>query len=191
MNTPAHIVANLIVLDRNPSTRNSWLIVAGSFLPDLPMFYFYFVEKMIRQTQEHMIWSVSYYDPKWQNFIDFFNSLPLILLGLGLAHFKKYKGLQLFFGGMLLHVMLDFPLHHDDAHRHLFPLSDWRFKSPFSYWDPQHFGTIFLPIEIALVVVCSILLVWRYPTMKGRMAVSTLALLYLGNIAFAFLMWGS
>jgi len=32
-------------------------------------------------------------------------------------------------------MVLDFPFHAEDAHKHFWPLSDWRFHSPFSYWD--------------------------------------------------------
>jgi len=37
---------------------------------------------------------------------------------------------------MALHALFDFPLHHDDGHRHFWPFSEFRFDSPVSYWDP-------------------------------------------------------
>lgn len=60
----------------------------------------------------------------------------------------------------LLHLAGDLPLHAEDAHRHLWPLSDWRFISPVSYWDPAHYGRIAAPIE-ALFAAGLIVLLWR------------------------------
>ena len=57
---------------------------------------------------------------------------------------------------MTLHCLADLALHREDAHGHLFPLSDWRFTSPVSYWDPAHYGLIFAACELVLVAVGSI-----------------------------------
>jgi hypothetical protein len=53
---------------------------------------------------------------------------------------------------LVCHSLLDFPVHHDDAHRHFFPFSNYRFFSPFSYWDPNHYGRIVALIEMTLVL---------------------------------------
>jgi hypothetical protein len=42
----------------------------------------------------------------------------------------------------------DLPLHHEDAHRHFLPFTNWRFISPVSYWDPEYHGRIIAVIEI-------------------------------------------
>lgn len=47
------------------------------------------------------------------------------------------------------------------AHRHLFPLSDWRFASPVSYWDPAHHGDVFLAAEADLVALGGLVLLRR------------------------------
>ena len=41
--------------------------------------------------------------------------------------------------------------HRDDSHRHPYPLSDWRFISPLSYWDPVHHGQWLGLAEASLV----------------------------------------
>ncbi|MGY8813645.1 MAG: hypothetical protein ACKVHQ_02860 [Gammaproteobacteria bacterium] len=120
MNTPAHVILNLVILSRARVTRTHVYIITGSLLPDLPMFIFYFVERFIRGVPERTIWSQSYYFPGWQNFIDVFNSVPLIILGGAVAWYFKARLIVLLCASMLLHVALDFPLHHDDAHRHFF-----------------------------------------------------------------------
>ena len=67
---------------------------------------------------------------------------------------------------MLLHSLGDFPLHHDDAHRHFFPFSDWRFISPISYWDPAHYGNWASLLEIFAVLAISIFLYCRQALLR-------------------------
>jgi hypothetical protein len=74
-------------------------------------------------------------------------------------------------------LSLVLPLHHDDGHRHLFPLLDWRFESPISYWDPAHYGKVFGPADAALAIVCCALLWRRTASRTGR---AVLALVVLG-----------
>jgi len=60
----------------------------------------------------------------------------------------------------LLHLGLDFLLHHDDGRAHFWPISNWIFQSPVSYWDSNHYGNIVGPIEILLsLAACAYL--WR------------------------------
>jgi hypothetical protein len=55
--------------------------------------------------------------------------------------------------GTGLHTLLDIPTHHDDGPLLLFPFDlHTRFLSPVSYWDPEHYGLIVFPIEIALML---------------------------------------
>ncbi|MFT5739015.1 MAG: hypothetical protein ACI9LO_002853 [Planctomycetota bacterium] len=81
MNTPAHVVINLLVLSRNPNHRKSLAIVAGALIPDMVIIVFYGWHKLIG-TAERQIWSIEYYQPFWQGWIDSFNSIPLILLAM-------------------------------------------------------------------------------------------------------------
>ena len=57
-------------------------------------------------------------------------------------------------GAALLHLGFDFLLHNDDGRAHFWPLSNWVFQSPVSYWDPDHYGNIAGSIEVALSVLC-------------------------------------
>ena len=61
----------------------------------------------------------------------FLTLFPLIILGVLLAYYYGINWLIALFASMALHCFKDLPLHNDDAHRHFFPLSDWRFKQPF------------------------------------------------------------
>ncbi len=186
MNTPAHVVINLLCLGRSGQSLKP--IVLGALMPDAPMVVFYAVEKL-RGTAEGIIWGQSYYQPHWQNFIDFFNSIPLILVGLAIATtIGSTAGIALL-ASMLLHVLEDLPVHHDDAHRHFYPLSNWRFESPVSYWDVDHYGGIVSMLEI-LVVLAGCIFLWRiYRTRGARFLLGSIGLLYASYFIFAFSVW--
>ena len=68
----------------------------------------------------------------------------------------------------LTHLAADLPVHVDDAHRHLWPLSDWKFISPVSYWDPGHHGTAFSIFEALLGVVLCVILLRRFESWLVR-----------------------
>lgn len=163
-------------------------IVLGALVPDAPMFVFYIVEKL-RHTPERVIWSTSYFEPHWQDFFDVPNSLPLIAVGLAVALWRKRRGAVLFFASMGLHVLADLPLHHADAHRHLLPLSSWRFESPVSYWNPAYYGMIAAPLEALLALTCCALLARRHPSRRARIAIAGLSAVYLATIGFVVWAW--
>lgn len=190
MNTPAHAVVNLLILGRRAPPKVQLTIVAGSFLPDLPIIAFYFTEKVLRQTPEPIIWSQIYYRAGWQNFFDLFNSLPLIGVGIIIALYTRARTWVAFFAAMGLHALGDLPLHHDDAHRHLYPFSDWRFHSPVSYWDPRHYGGIVAPLECLLVVVGSVVIYRCAHSSASKALVLILGAVYLAFLGFAFSFWG-
>ena len=85
-----------------------------------------------------------------------------------------------FAGAGFLHLTLDFPLHHDDGRSHFWPVSDWIFESPVSYWDPNTHGGIFSVFEIALCIALLTLL-WR--RFSGNFARSATLLVGLLQVA--------
>ena len=97
---------------------------------------------------------------------------------------------KLLFASMLLHVAGDLPFHHDDGHRHFFPFSDWRFESPISYWDRDHYGGVFAWVEAAAVFAGCLVLVWRGSPMPTRILAGIVGSLYLAFGAYAAAVWG-
>lgn len=160
MNTPAHLVVNLAVLGGGRRGRYARQIAAGAVLCDLPMLLFFAWESLVQGSSQEFIWGHAYFEAGWQLFFDLFNSIPLALLGLAVSLAARRSGAALLFASVLLHTGLDLPLHHDDGHGHLWPLSAWRFESPVSYWDPAHHGAWGALLESVLVVVCCGVL-WR------------------------------
>ena len=164
MNTPTHAIVNLALLGRKTNPERNWPIVLGALIPDVAMFVFYGWAKLIADMQEDQIWDVAYYEPFWQNMFDVWNSIPLALMGIGVGVWLRMRkrwrvwgnAIAICCASIILHCLADLPVHREDAHRHFWPLTNYRFESPISYWDPGHYGNIFVLLEIGLAIGLSI-----------------------------------
>ncbi|MFQ5670724.1 MAG: hypothetical protein ACE5HD_09445 [Acidobacteriota bacterium] len=184
MNTPAHAIFNLALLARRGKARLQAAVLAGAVLPDLPILLFYVYEKTVVGAREAVIWSETYWRAGWQNLFDSFHSLPFMAVGYLLARRAGSAAWSLFFLSMGCHVLGDLPLHHDDAHRHFFPLSNWRFASPVSYWDPRYHGRIVAPLEILAALLCCAILLRSRGSMAGKVAAGLVAVIYLIPVVY-------
>ncbi|BAZ44680.1 hypothetical protein NIES4102_16920 [Chondrocystis sp. NIES-4102] len=155
MNTPGHYIINLALLGKTITTFHNTAIALGAILPDLPIFSFYLINKYIYHLPETEIWSKAYYESFWQNIIASFHSIPLALLGTLICYYFNWQTGVLLFVSMICHSLFDLPVHNNDAHRHFYPFSDYRFISPFSYWDKNHYGQIVAFLEMLLILVSS------------------------------------
>jgi hypothetical protein len=81
-------------------------------------------------------------------------------IGLGLAIALRSAWAIALCGSALMHLGFDFLLHHDDGRAHFWPLSNWIFQSPVSYWDPAHYGTWVGMIEISVSLILCVV-IWR------------------------------
>lgn len=151
MNTPTHITLALATLGKKDKPKNNIWIFAGALVPDIAMFFLFFYE-MIIGTPQRIIWDEKYFSPLWQNTVDMFNSFPIFVALLLVSVYKKWNLLTIFCLASMLHIAGDFPLHNDDAHRHFYPFSNWRFESPVSYWDPNFYGQYWSIFEIFLLL---------------------------------------
>lgn len=213
MNTPTHILLSVATLTRDRGNGESTYVgpaVLGAVLPDAPMFGFYAVEKFLIGSSERNIWDTRYFLPAWQDFFDLFNSIPIALAGLliclagsrrrpkdsvekdldrqpvgSLAQigFGSWRGWAVLFASMLLHMLADLPLHHDDGHRHLWPIWNWRFESPVSYWDPSHFGIQAAAAELLLFVACYVISMRKHKRIAIRVGLTLLAAAHLSLVA--------
>ena len=92
-----------------------------------------------------------------QTIIAIFHSIPLAFIGFAIASFYQWKILQILCLSLILHSLFDLPVHHDDAHRHLYPFSKYRLISPFSYLDVKHYVSVVSLVEILLVFLSTII----------------------------------
>jgi len=170
MNTQTHILVAAAIFAR-PGRENRARNVAaltGAMAPDIVIFAMFAWSK-VTGAPESEVWRTWYFTPPWQTAIDWTNSVPLmaaLLLAVWIVRRRPaaLTGLLAFMTVFALsgltHVAGDLPLHVNDGHAHFIPLSDWRFVSPVSYWDPNHFGTSVGLIEIVLGVTLIVIL-WR------------------------------
>jgi hypothetical protein len=153
MKTPSHAIINLAILAKPQLPQANLIIASGGILPDIPIFLFYFWAKYMARLPEGTIWSKAYYEPFVQNIVALFHSIPLAGIGWLIAYYLGWPSVQILFLSIILHSLGDLPVHNDDAHRHFFPFSNYRFISPFSYWDRKHYGSIFSLVEMLLVLL--------------------------------------
>ena len=86
----------------------------------------------------------------------------------------------------LLHSFIDFLCHRDDAHMHFWPLTEWRFRSPVSYWDSAHYGTYFGMFEAFLGLLMVTVLIRRYKKPGIRLVLALAVIAYAAVPAFYF-----
>jgi hypothetical protein len=156
---------NLLILGRDQDSKKTAFIVVGAILPDAAMFVFY-LWQLTLGTAESSIWSIEYHRPGWQAIFDLSHSIPLALLGMLIGWKTNRPWLLVFFSSILLHALGDLPLHQEDAHRHFFPLSEWRFFSPVSYWNPAYYGDWVGMLEFLAVFGAVIYLYLKQPRLK-------------------------
>jgi len=163
-----------------------WVFL-GALMPDLPVLAFYFVCRFLLGLSDDEIWKDVYYRERWFNVFATFHSIPLTaaIAGIGLA--LGSPAMALFGASMCLHNIVDLPLHANDAHRHFYPLSNYRFKSPVSYWNPRHWGRIAAAGEMVVLAACSVYLFPALVTTWAKAALVFANIAYLvGYLAFYY-----
>lgn len=187
MNTPSHAIINLVLLTKPQLPQANLAIVIGGILPDIPIFIFYFWAKFIARLPEAKIWSEAYYQPLIQNLVAIFHSIPLAIIGLLISYYFGWEILQVIYISLVLHSLLDLPVHNDDAHRHFFPFSNYRFISPISYWDPKHYGSIVALIEILLVLLATLRVFPGINSFVGKGLIILVNIFYWGSYFYFYL----
>jgi hypothetical protein len=157
MNTPTHAALNFLVLGRKPAAPRAWIVLAA-VLPDVPMFAFFLYEARVRGESMERIFREIYFEPGWQTLFDVFHSIPLfVLLGLWFLWRRQRTG-QLFAASLLLHSLVDWPTHLEDAHAYFWPI--WRepLRGFVSYWHP---GSKFWLLELFICGSAAAWIVWE------------------------------
>ncbi len=152
MNTPAHLLIGAAAFARPARGRILWAAVLGSLLPDLSLYLMAGVSLHILNIPPHVVFDELYFSPQWQTVFAIDNSFILWGLALALGLWRGWQVLTVAASAGLLHIMMDFGLHAGDGRPHFWPLSDWVFHSPVSYWDTSHHSIWVMPVSIALCV---------------------------------------
>jgi hypothetical protein len=189
MNSPTHSLLALALLSKKGQTKRNWAVFIGSLVPDLAIYLWAPYQRFVNGVSGAEMWRELYFQPPMQNLIAFFNSIPiylaLALIGW-LSRAKTFGKVLLFFAlAALIHMATDMPVHSEDAYRHFWPLTDWRFYSPLSYWDRSHHAG-WVSVFEAIIALVSIIILWkRFPKLWVKLLLSILALFY---IAFQVMM---
>lgn len=195
MMTQTHfLVAAALFCSPQRPTRQNVAVLAGAFAPDFAI-YTLFVWSKIVGIPEQELWSVVYFAEPMTTITAVGNSAPLYALiailgialvrpasvelagphaadtpvGFGRFVTASHTNMLILFGlAALTHLAGDLPVHAGDAHPHFWPITDWRFISPVSYWDPRHFGTQFSIVEIVLGIALSVIIFRRFKALWVR-----------------------
>ncbi len=191
MNTPTHTLLALALLSRPQQRKRNLTVISGSLIPDLAIFLWAPYQSFVNDVSGEEMWRELYFAPSMQNLIAWFNSIPIYLglIALGFLGRGKAWGklLLVFAAAALIHMATDLPVHAEDAYRHFWPLTDWRFYSPLSYWDEAHHARWVGTVEIILAGGCIALLWRRHPAQWVKIALLLLALFYVVVLAFIVL----
>lgn len=204
MTTPTHLILNLALYDRKQFGHSFSAVLWGALVPDLPIMLMFAWEKLVMARPLDVIRYDIYVNSLWTTVTDALNSIPFILIGLLAAlafqspWFKlrpklsltlsQVEWVKLFFISMVGHVVLDLPVHIEDAHRHLFPFSDYKFISSFSYWSSDHHAQLILMIEILLLIASSYILWRRRPSRLGHRILLAVIGLYVGVFCVRYIL---
>lgn len=182
MNTPAHLILGAAVFARPGAPWVTIAALAGALAPDLSLYVMAGWHLFWLGTNPNIVFDVLYFSDEWMQVFAVDNSFLLwgVLLGVGLL--RKSNWLIAFAGAALLHLALDFPLHHDDARPHFWPLTWWKFESPISYWDRNRFAGIVGPLEMLLSLVCLYILWRRFHAAVPRVILGVAALMQLAPV---------
>lgn len=153
--TNTHALIGLAGFWRRPLRGSGWASVVGAVLPDAFIGALLAVSRA-KKIPNKQIWSEEYFKEPWVTRGAISNSVPLwsaLLLGgtiLKVVHPKTGELVTIAAKSGLSHLAIDFATHADDAHQHFWPISDWQFNSPVSYWDVRHHANYVMPVEGAI-----------------------------------------
>jgi hypothetical protein len=194
MNTQTHVIMGAVLMGQ-AVPRRAWLGALGGITPDIPMLLIVIALKLAG-TPDRVIFGELY----WQNWWQICNAIGhnawlwggLIVLGLYMrdrltssaGSYDTWTGLSLFSGSALLHTAIDFLCHREDAHMSFWPITRWKFISPVSYYDPQHFGMWFSLFEALLGLALAFILFRQFKHRLLRLSVLIAMALYVAIPAY-------
>lgn len=168
MNTPAHLIFGAAGFARPERAGTLAAALAGALTPDLSLYIMVFVSIWILDIPARTVFDEYYYSDGWQSVFAVDNSFILWGLFLCLALWKSRPLLTAFAGAGFLHLAFDFPLHTHDARMHFWPVSDWVFESPVSYWDHAAHAGVVGSVTLTMTLGLTLLLMARFRDLRTR-----------------------
>ncbi len=175
MNTPSHMLVGAAIFARPMVPTVLLAALLGGLAPDIPMFVVVAWSSQILGIPEHEVFGQLYFSEAWQSIFAIDHGFFVWGSLFGCAVWRGSILLRAFAGSGGLHAFADFLTHNDDARRQFWPLTDWVFRSPISYWDTRYYGDIFALFEFGLVLVLTCFLLWRLRRPLERILVLAVA----------------
>ena len=175
MNTPTHMLLGAAVFSRPVVPATLVAALMGGLVPDLPMFALVLWATRVAGLPESEVFGRLYFSDAWQAVFAVDHGFFVWGLLLAVARWRRLLVLAAFAGSGLLHAAVDFVTHRDDARRQFWPVSDWVFRSPVSYWDPNYYGGIVSMVELGLVVLAAGFLCFRHRRLWQRAVIVIVA----------------
>lgn len=130
----------------------------GGLLPDLSLYLMASYSLFVLHLSTDTVFGQLYFSDSWQLVFSIDNSFIIWGLLFAIA-IKAQRGFFIALtGAALVHLLCDITLHNDDARAHFWPLSDWRFFSPVSYWDTNHHAAYVAPLEGLMAALATVYL---------------------------------
>ena len=182
VNTPAHIILAMAALGKPDRKKITLWAAFGGLAPDLSLFALVGTSLFVLDIPSERVFGELFFSESWQRVFAYDNSFILWGIVAAAALWSRRQSFIVFAAGAYLHLIFDFLLHHDDARRQFWPLTNWVFRSPFSYWDPAFYGNIINPIEVAGSLVLVAYMLWRFQSWTVRGLALILGLLELSSL---------
>lgn len=220
MNTQTHLLLAAALFCRPNAPKRNAAVIAGALAPDAGVYGLYVWSKLAGVPEREVWRTIYFQEPMqtvqavansvplyavmllvgWFAFSMAGTVKPATATASGPSIADNGNGwwdfvasrstLALFALAALAHLAGDLPVHADDAHRHFWPLTDWRFHSPISYWNPAQGGNWFAFVEAALGIAAAVLVFRRFRAWWVRALTAIAIVAYVGVPLYFTLMLG-
>ena len=191
MITPSHIIYSWALAKKTEvneqnrvekqTSKRTLAFVLGALFPDTPTYLFFIVIGLLLGYSGETMWDDMYFNSGWSIPITLTHSFWLWPLLILVGTYFKLNFLKWFSISALLHAVVDFLVHTDDAYRHFWPFSDWKFYSPLSYYRSSEYGNWVSAFDSVLVLGLLAYLYTLY-TGKWRILIIGIGILYLARL---------
>ncbi|MGI9389442.1 MAG: cobalamin biosynthesis protein CobQ [Boseongicola sp.] len=160
MNTPAHLLIGAAAFGKENQKGTTIAAILGALVPDLSLYVMVSVSIWILNIPPTIVFDELYFSDAWQRVFAIDNSFVIWASAFAVALWRRSAVFIAFTAAALLHLALDFPFHTEDARMHFWPVSDWVFESPISYWDRAAYAGVVGPFEVTASCGAAFL-IWR------------------------------
>jgi hypothetical protein len=162
MITPSHLIYSWALArktetneqnnDTTPASKRTLAFVSGALFPDIPTYVFFIVCGLILGYSGEIMWDEMYFNSGWSIPITLTHSFWLWPLLIAISTYFGHTFIRWFSISAFFHALVDFLVHTDDAYRHFWPFSEWKFHSPVSYYRASEYGNWVSAFDSLLVL---------------------------------------